>query len=49
MVIVDGEACVDLGDLFGFEPIADQVLLAIVALFLFVLESSAVTVMDFVL
>ena len=49
MVIVDGEACVDLGDLFGFEPISDQVPLAIFVLFLSVLESSAVTVMDFVL
>ena len=39
----------DLDDLSGSEPIAGQVPLAIVALFLFVLESLTVTAWDFVL
>ena len=37
-------AGVDLGDLFGFEPIVGQVPLAIVALFPFALESLTVAV-----
>ena len=39
----------DLDDLSGFEPKAGQVPLAIVALFLFVLESLAVIAVDFAL
>ena len=49
-VFIEGDvAGVDLDNLSGFEPIVGQVPLAIVALFLFVLESLTVTSWDFVL